>query len=227
MKADPDRAETLLARARAYEHHGDYWTAFRDYSAAAELAPSPSIDARMGYCMSRLGDHKVACAHYLSAVKAGCDSPAVLNDFAHSLICLGKFSEAEGYLRQAIERDDRLQPAYYNLATALFDRAMKNGEPPPPEALAAATRAAELGPQSDGLCCELADLQMLAAHGDPALVRSAIENVRKAIALGMDAKAFRSDPVFHDLLEDPRFQKALSEPRTVATAVKPECLVAP
>jgi tetratricopeptide (TPR) repeat protein len=171
LEADPARPETLLARARAYEHQGDYWTAFHDYSAAAELAPSPSVDAHMGYCMGRLGDHEVACARYLSAVKAGCDSPAVLNDLASSLICLGKFDDAEGYLRRAIERDDRLQPAYYNLATVLFQRALKNGQQPPPEALAAATRAADLGPQSGELCCDIADMQMLAAQGDPAMVR--------------------------------------------------------
>ena len=185
-----------------------------DYHAADQLAPSPWLDACMGYCTSRLGQHDEAIGFYRDALRGGCDSPAVLNDLGHSLVRLRQFDAAAGYLQRAVERDDRLQAAHHNLALALYNRALEAGEPPPPEAWASAARAVEIGPESDGLCRDMAGLQVLAANGDPARRRSAVEYVRKAVGLGMDAKFFRSDPIFRELQSDPDFQKALAEPKT-------------
>ena len=133
----------------------------------------------------------------------------MLNDLGSSLIKLGRFDDAEGYLRRAIGRDNCLQAAYHNLAVVFLNRAMKTGETPPPEALAAAARAVEIGPESGELCRLMAALQMLAAKGDPALRRSAVEYVRKAIALGMDAEVFRSGPAFQVLQDGSRLSKGL------------------
>ena len=104
---------------------------------------------------------------------------------------------------------------------------MESGEPPPSEAVACATRAIKIGPESGDLCQLMAALQVLAAKRDPALLRSAVEYVRRAIALGMDAESFRSDPIFEVLQKDPAFQKALAQPKGAATAVKADYLVTP
>ena len=167
--------------------------AFDDYQAAKQLAPSPSIDACLGYCLGRLGEHRKAISFYRAAIEAGCDSAAVLNDLGRSLIYLGRFDDAESFLRRAIGRDDSPQAAYHNLAVVFLSRALKTGETPP-EALAYAARAVEIGPESADLCQHMAALQALAAKRDPALQQSALAYVKRAIALGMDAQFFRSDP---------------------------------
>ena len=217
LHADPHSRETLLARARAYQRLGEFRMAIEDYRAADDLAPSPWIDACAAYCMSRIDDHPAAAAFYGAALDAGCDSPAVLNDFGRSLICLGRLDEAEGCLRRAIGRNDSPQAAYHNLIVIFLRRALQTGETPPREALACAARAIEIGPESVELCQHVATLTVLAATRDPARLRSAVEYVRKAIALGADAEVFRSAPTFRVLQKDPAFQRALAEPKGAAT----------
>ena len=55
LHADPRRSETFLARAGATSGWAISAWRFDDYPAAEQLAPSPWIDACMGYCLEPVG----------------------------------------------------------------------------------------------------------------------------------------------------------------------------
>jgi tetratricopeptide (TPR) repeat protein len=132
----------------------------------------------------------------------------VLNNLGYSWLRLGRLDNAEACLRRAVQADDTLQAAHHNLVLVFLQRAYE-GKPVSPEALFDARRAMEIGPESGELCRDVAFLYALAARQNAALAQPAITYVAKAVAHGMDAETFKSDPAFSALEKDPAFQGAL------------------
>ena len=85
-----------MARARVYQHQGDFQLAFADYDAASRLTPSPRIDACKGYCLNQLAQHKQAARLYSRSLEGGYDSPAVLNNLGYSWLPAWPFHGCRG-----------------------------------------------------------------------------------------------------------------------------------
>ncbi len=208
LRADPRGAEAMTARARVYQHLGDFQLAFAGYDAASRLTPSPRIDACKGYCLSQLAQYKEAASLYNRSLQGGYESPAVLNNLGYIWFRLGRLADAEACLRRAVQADDTRQAAHHNLVLVFLQRAYGGAEIPA-EAFVHARRALEIGPASGELFRDLASLYALAGKQDAAGAQAAIGYVSKAMDFGIDAGTFKSDPAFSDLKQDPAFQKAI------------------
>ena len=69
IRANPASSEALFARGRAYQRLGEFRIAYRDYNLANTTeAPTPTLIACKGYCLSRIKYHKDAIAHYRSGI---------------------------------------------------------------------------------------------------------------------------------------------------------------
>jgi eukaryotic-like serine/threonine-protein kinase len=226
LRADPRQSEALIARARVHQHRGGYELALADYSAAARLAPSPILDASLGYCSNRLAHDRVAARFYSQALEAGYASPVVLNNLGYCWLKFGQLEDAEACLRRAILADGNLQAAHHNLVL-VFLQQVYTGKTIPPEAFEHARRAEETGPASAELCRDLAFLYALASQRNAALAKPAAGLVAKAVALGIDAETFKTDPAFSGLQQDPGFQKALLSPQFSPKPPPPEYVIDP
>ena len=89
--------------------------------------------------------------------------PAVLNDLGHSLIKLGRLTRRKATCGVRSGATTVFRPPITTWPSIFLNHAMETGATPPPEALACATRAVEIGPESGELCRDMADLQVLAA----------------------------------------------------------------
>lgn len=113
--------------------HGSRWDdlleaeseAFARLDPKAELGLSPEQSQLSGTILARRlrlqGDLAGAEAEYRRSLKAGVEDSLVENNLAALLFDAQKVEEAEGLLRQAIRRNDRVEP-FLNLATLLTER---------------------------------------------------------------------------------------------------------
>lgn len=220
LLAAPTSAEALFARGRAYQHLGQFQTAFQDYHLASQLSPSPLLSACKGYCLSRMKSHKAAISLYLSALDAGYDSPALLyNNIGYGHLALGQIDDSEKYLQRAVRTDGNLQPPHHNMVLLFLRRALQ-GQPIPQAAFTHASKAIEIGPHTADLYRRIADLYAAAAKHDSALIRPTIEYVGKAVECGCSPEGFRSDPNYSALQQDPSFQDALKRRVTVSSSLE-------
>jgi len=209
LRADPHRSEVLMVRARVYQRQADFHLAFDDFDAVSRLTPSPRIDACKGYCLNQLAQHEQAARLYSRALEGGYDAPAVLNNLGYSCFRLGRFTDAAACLRRAIQADDTLQAPHHNLVLVFLQQAFQ-GKAIPAEAFVHARRTLEIGPASGELFRDLASLYALAARQDTAQGPAAIGYIAKAVDFGINGEAFRSDPAFSGLTQDPAFQAAIA-----------------
>jgi len=209
LRAEPRSSEALTARARVYQHMGEFQLALEDFETMSRLTPGPRIDACKGYCLSQLAQHKQAAEFFSRALAGGYDGPAVLNNLGYSWFRLGRITDAEACLRRATEADGAMQAPHHNLVLVFLQRAYA-GKAIPPEAFFHARRALEVGPASGELFRDLANLYALAAKQDAAQAQAAIGYVAKAVDFGIDGETFKSDPVFSGLKQDPAFQAAIA-----------------
>lgn len=210
--ANPASAELLSARARAYQRLGEFQTAYQDYDLAYQMSHDPTLNVCKGYCLSQIKSHKAAMALYTSAINANYDSPVVLyNNLGYSCLMLGQLDNAESYLRKAVRLNGNLQAPHYNLARVFLRRAL-NGKRVDNEAFVHAAKAIEIGPRAAELYQVIASLHARVASHDSASIAPAIENVGKAIELGLSPRLFNSDPTFSVLQNEPAFHAALRRP---------------
>jgi eukaryotic-like serine/threonine-protein kinase len=215
----PASAEALLARGIAYQHLGEFQTAFQDYRSAYQHAPSPLAKACEGYCLSRIKSYMAAVTAYRAALEEGYDSPALLyNNVGYSYLMLGQLDDAQECLQRAIKYDGNLQAAHYNLVLVFLRRAQK-GRTVPPEALVHARQILAMEGVSGELYAALAILYGIAAEHDQSLVQPAIECVGKAVEQGFSPKTFTAAG-YVALQNVPAFHNALQ--RRVATAQSPK-----
>ena len=166
--------------------------------------------------MNRIKYHKDAIAAYQLALKAGYDRPAWLyNNIGWSHLTLGEIDDAEKCLQRAIELDDNLQAAHYNIVVVSLKRSLR-GQPIPKAAFAHASRAIAIGPPTADLYRNVAALYATAARRNPTLIQPAIEHVAKAVQLGADPRAFTSDAAFTALRKEPAFHDALKRPASAS-----------
>ena len=225
--SDPNSAEALFARGRAYQRLGGFEAALRDYKLAARLAPSPLLDVCRGYCLGRIKSYRAPLPFYDSALKAGYDRPELLyNNIGFSYLMLGQFTNAEKHLQHAIRIDEKLQAAHYNMAMLFLQCAMQ-GQPIPKAAFVHAKRAIEIGPPTADLYHVVAALYAVAARQDPTLTQLAIEYVGKSVELGGDPKTLASDASYSELQKEPSFCDALKKMPSASPSAKAISLLDP
>ncbi len=220
LRSSPQDRDALFARGRALEQLGDFRMAMDDFTEANRLAPSPTLAACQGYCLSRLNQHETAIAAYRKAWDLGYRSAGLLNNIGYSFHALRRLDESEKYLKQALEADEDLPAAHHNLVNVFLRRAL-HGQPVPPEAFFHVRRAVELSPPSADLYRDVAKLCAVAARGDATRIESAIEYLEKGLLYGLDPQAMGKEPAFAALAGNPAFerlrtQKAASSPATRA-----------
>ena len=148
LRANPDSGDALFARGCAYQHEGQFQSACQDYYSAFRLKPVPTFKACEGYCLNRIGHHADAIAAYCEAIESGYERPALLyNNIGFSYFVLGKINEAEENVRHAIQLDDNLKAAHYNMVMIHLRRITK-GQPVSESALVDATKALRIGSHS-------------------------------------------------------------------------------
>ena len=212
IEADPKSSEAIFARGRAYQRLGQFHIAYYDYALAHRLAPGPLLDACKGYCMSRTKTHQAAIAHYQSALNADYSSPAVLyNNLGFSYLRLARFDDARDALKNALQLDDHLQAAHYNMVYPYLCRSSRYSSVPR-WALDHAAKAIALGPPTATLYRSIATLYVIAAKEDRSFQQRAIDCVAKAVELGCRPETIASDARFAALRKDPAFEAALRRP---------------
>ena len=199
----------MFARARAYQQLGNFPLAFQDYDTAYKLAADPKVTACRGYCLSRMKSYKDAIAAYDLALKAGCDSAALLhNNIGYNYLRLGRFDDAEQCFLRAIQLDGNLQAPHYNMVMVSLRRVLCQ-QPIPKTAFLHAARAIEIGPRTAGLYRGIADFYAAASAQDVTLVPSTIEYVKKAVQCGSNPSAFTANPTYSSLQHETEFLSAL------------------
>jgi eukaryotic-like serine/threonine-protein kinase len=212
IRFDPNSAEALFARGRAYQRLGEYQAAFRDYDSANLLAPQPVLNVYKGYCSSQSKHYTDAIALYNLALKGRYDRPALAyNNIGFSYLMLNRLDEAEKNLQLAIQCDDRLQAAQFNTVMLFLQRAWQ-GQPVPEAAFTHASRAMEIGPPTADLYRAVAALHAMAAKNNRKLILPAIEYVGRAVEMGLDPNVFTSDASYATLQNEPPFREALKKP---------------
>jgi len=225
IQARPDCSEALMARGRACQLLGDPRTASLDFQAVFEREGSPAAAAAMGYCLGKLGYPKAAVTYYESALQAGHDSAALLNNLGHACLQLGRLEDAEKYLQQACERAPEMQAAHHNLALLWLNQALR-GRPVPAAAQAHILKAIEVGPPSAGLYCDAAALCMAGASQAPGALDRALGYLEEAKRLGLDGKKLPANPLFQPLQDQERFRRLVASPSDTKP-VPPTLLVGP
>jgi serine/threonine protein kinase/Tfp pilus assembly protein PilF len=227
LQADPQDAEALFARGRAYQQLGDFRAAFMDFQAAGRLAPRPIINACIGYCLSRLEQWDAAAVQYQSALDGGFASPGVWNNLGYVYLRLRRFDAAEPCLLRAVAADLGLASSYHALVRLVTKRALTGGSMPA-SAFDWAERAVESGPDSTDLRYDVAAIYALGAGHDPAKAAAAVEQLAKAVGLGLDPRALRNDPVFAALKGRSDYERLLASGHVgTASPVRADFLVDP
>ncbi|NQU20582.1 MAG: protein kinase [Candidatus Nealsonbacteria bacterium] len=226
IQIDPDNDEALLARARAHLGQKDFRMAFEDLQTLSERSPTPEVFALKGYCLSKLRHHADAIDCYRLAQEGGVRSASLLNNTAFSHAQLNRLEDAEECLNEAVGIDANLQAAHHNLVV-VFVRRARRGEPIPQSAFVHAKRAVATGPGSADLYLDVAAIYALGSQEDASLVGPALESLKRAVALGLDVKRIRSDPVFASVVETRQWSELLHETGVTPSSVETDLLVKP
>jgi serine/threonine protein kinase len=228
IREDPTSNNALFARGRANQRLGKFQTAIQDYNSAYRLTSRPLFKACEGYCLSRINSHKAAIVADRCALDSGYDSPALIyNNIGFSYLMLRQSDDAEESFRHAIQLNDNLQAAHYNMVMIALQRAIHQGQPISGNAFIHASRAIAIGPPSAELYHGLAALYATAAKQDSALIRPAIEYVGRAVELGFKPQTFTSDARFSVLQKEPAFRDALTKSGSTSNSPKAIQLIDP
>jgi tetratricopeptide (TPR) repeat protein len=103
---------------------------------ALDPASAAGVGRRLAVLYDQLGDFSKAQAEYEPLLKATPQDARLLNDVGYSYYCRGDLATAENFLRQAVQLEPGLKPAWLNLGLTLaatgrmqdgFEAFMKGG----------------------------------------------------------------------------------------------------
>jgi tetratricopeptide (TPR) repeat protein len=218
LREEPDNAEALAARGRAYLGSEDYYPAFKDFRAANHLAPTPQWAAASGYCLARMDLYDLATTCYQEALQGGLRSVDVLNGLGLSCRRLGRLDEAERYLKEAVAIDGQALPPRLNLLVVHVNRA-RRGDTTTTAELDGVRTTMEMALPSRDLLCQIAALFAIESNRHPALAAEALEYLSKAVLHGLNPASVKGDPAFDAIRGQPAFRELLQRcPGTAPSA---------
>ena len=225
IKANPNSAELSYGLGRAWLQRGEnsavqmgrpyYALALEAFAKASDKGmDSPQLAACKGHCLIRLGEPG-ALTFYEQAIKDGFATGKMLNNAGYIYVQKGKFDEADGMLKQAIEQDPVLQAAFHNRAMLNYYRVLNKTDQLPEAAIGDILRALELGRPNAELHHDAAQLYALAARGDAKKAagrnKAALDQLAKAIDQGHDPQNIKNNKAFRFLPGD-AFQELVNRP---------------
>jgi tetratricopeptide (TPR) repeat protein len=200
VAASPERLDLVLALGNSAVQAGEFDTAIASFAKVLEKVQPDSREAgdlylRMGEAYRRKGDAESAIASLTWASRLLPDQPVVLGTLALVLDSSGKREEAERAYRATLQLDPEDAVAMNNLALLLAGRGADLDQ-----ALALATRAAELTPDDADMIDTLGWVQLKRKQIDAAigLFAKALgrdagnEGYRQHLLQALEAKADRS-----------------------------------
>jgi serine/threonine protein kinase/Tfp pilus assembly protein PilF len=218
LREEPENAEALVARARAYLGSEDYYPAFKDFRAAYHLAPMPQSAALSGYCLARMDLYDLATTCYREALRDGMRSVEVLNGLGLSCRRLGRLDEAERYLNEAVAMDGQALPPRLNLLVVYVNRA-RRGDAMTAAELDSARTTMEAALPSRDLLCQTAALFAIESKRHPELATEALEYLGKAVLHGLNPASVNGDPAFDAIRGKPEFRELIQRcPGTAPSA---------
>lgn len=118
LVVQPDNPYAFVLRGRALQKLGNLDLAMKDLSKASQISGDGKIKACLGYCLNQRNDHGSAIHAYKQAIKAGFETPEVLNNLGYSYTRSPEYSSesARACFDKALGQNPNLQPAYYNRA---------------------------------------------------------------------------------------------------------------
>lgn len=150
QKQRPDSIEAQIGVAESLFDLRRLPEAESEFRAVLERQPANGEARRgLGDTLYDLRRWRDSVASYQSAIDAGLNDSAVFNNYANALFRTGTVenkARAVDYYRKAIDLQPSWPSAYAGLANALRGQRGPDGRPRLDEALAAATRGVELGP---------------------------------------------------------------------------------
>jgi tetratricopeptide (TPR) repeat protein len=226
LEAEPNSAEALFARARAFQQLGEFSVALADYETADRTSPDGRTRACAGYCKSRLGQHGGAVTYYENAIKAGFKPAEVYNDLGHSRLRqsgLKNRIQAKRDLDRAISIQPRLQAAYLNRARFHLLRALEPVQPADhvlkevKEGVKDIEQAKKLAPPTAELFIDAANLCAVAAEQDIQWNDETLMYLEQAVAHGYSPRSLAEDAQADGsplvgLSTHPRFQRLVRRP---------------
>jgi len=211
-RLDPKNSDVQFARGRTFQKMGQFDLAAHAYLTADQLRPEAKTKALLGYCSGQLADHDAAIAQNNAAIEDGLGTAEVFNNRGYSHLKLKHLENAENDLKQAIELDENLQAAHFNLALLELVRAFKNSEnhSARDRGILEIDRALKTGPEHADLYYTKARLYARATAQDSTMRKSALDCLEKAFALGFPSHQIDMGG-FQELAQEPRFKKLLSQ----------------
>jgi Tfp pilus assembly protein PilF len=112
-------ADLCATLARKLESEGQDAEAIKQYQLARHYRPSFDVAHRLAVLYDRVGDAGRAVPEYARALKEHPRDADLLNDLGYHHYNLGRWDEAEKYLRQAVALNPKLDCAWTNLGMTL------------------------------------------------------------------------------------------------------------
>jgi Tfp pilus assembly protein PilF len=122
--APPERAESCFRQGYDAQMRGDLDAAVRWYRESLAAHPTAEAHTFLGWTLSFRGDYEGAIRECKKAIEVDPDFGNPYNDIGSYLIRLGRYDEAEGWLRRALVAP-RYEPRHYprvNLARVFAKR---------------------------------------------------------------------------------------------------------
>jgi serine/threonine protein kinase len=203
-----------LAQIRA----GHFADARLSLQQAYDRTKDAKCQALMGYCATKeeKPNYPAAVLYYEQAVKQGFRSPAVLNNYGHSLWLAGLPLQAVGYLDEALEAHPNFSIALHNRAMLEFDlvhqknTAYHSNLARAAELIEKALQLEEVGAWH----VDAARVYALAAQKDPQQTRLAIRHLVRALDMGVDPVVLGKSPLLKTTLKnEPVFEELKKRPK--------------
>lgn len=195
--------ERLLARGWVHQAAENWEWAAVDFEAANKLAPSGNLLAMLAYCRARAGRNPSAIVLYQKAIDAGYATAGIYNNLGVSFKNLGSPIDAYPCFEEAIRLDENLQAAYANRASIVVNECHRGNFKHLEQAINDIQKAIAIGPASAELFYNAAVL--LALCKDAEKTPEILDYLSQAVEHGLSTEVLRVDPMFKNLVDDPRF----------------------
>jgi tetratricopeptide (TPR) repeat protein len=216
IKAAPNPAPALFARARALQQQGNFLGAFQDFRDAQLIHPERNNLVGMGYTVGKSNDHRTAIYWYQRAVQEGSRSAELFSAIGYSYQKLSWFDEAERWYGQAIEVNPRLQAAWHNRAYNEYVKCSRTQTSVSDRAVSDIKEAIDIGPLTWDLLHNAARVAYLSQIDEPERSQLVLKYLKHAVELGLDPQQHAVRPEFPLLHGNTQFEEIMrTSPPTV------------
>jgi tetratricopeptide (TPR) repeat protein len=200
-REDPQSLPALLRRAKVHIDREEFQDAVILLDQAQRLRNDTRFVAWSGYCLAHLSHYETAKAYFTAALQHE-DRADLRNNLGYCCAMMRRAAEAEEHFERALVLDPNLQAAFHNRANLRRDGATRGHNLQlPPGCWSDYQRAASVGRRNGELCLDSAKAIAFAHLRNQPIEGDLNEQVRAALAAGVDPQLFRGTRFAHERLD--------------------------